>query len=108
MVSCAHEDNAPEMGNAEVDITSVRCSISQIGAEEDFATGTVNPLSATKATFSGSNFLWSAGDKIGIVPNTGAQIYFAVNNGAGTSTASFDGGDWAMKSTGIFYAYYPL
>lgn len=104
MVSCVAElDTTPE-----VDITTVRCTIPRIDVEEDFATGILDTLTATKATFSNSNFLWSAGDKIGIVPNTGAQIYFEVDNGAGTSTASFDGGDWAMKSTGTFYAYYPL
>ena len=92
----------------EVDITTVRCSIPQIDIEEDFATGILDTLTSTKATFNGTSFLWSAGDKIGIVPNAGAQIYFSVNDGAGTSTASFDGGDWAMKSTGTFYAYYPL
>ncbi len=97
-----------EMVNSEVDITSVRCSISQIDVEEDFATGILDTLTATKASFSGANFIWSIGDRIGIIPNTGSQIYFAVNDGAGTSTAAFDGGDWAMKSTGTFYAYYPL
>lgn len=104
MVSCvAEQDTTPE-----VDITTVRCTIPRIDVEEDFATGILDTLTATKATFSNGNFLWSSGDKIGIVPNTGAQIYFEVDNGAGTSTASFDGGDWAMKSTGTFYAYYPL
>lgn len=104
MVSCVAElDTTPE-----VDITTVRCTIPRIDVEEDFATGILDTLTATKATFSNSNFLWSAGDKIGIIPNTGAQIYFEVDNGAGASTASFDGGDWAMKSTGTFYAYYPL
>lgn len=97
-----------ELENPEVDITSIRCSISPIDVEEDFATGALDTLQATRAVFSGTNFLWSAGDKIGIVPNKGAHIYFSVENGAGTSTAAFDGGDWAMKSSGTFYAYYPL
>ena len=97
-----------ELENPEVDITAIRCNISQIDVEENFATGALDTLPATKAVFSGANFLWSAGDKIGIVPTKGAQIYFSVDKGAGTSTASFDGGDWAMKSTGTFYAYYPL
>ena len=104
MVSCVSElERTPE-----VDITTVRCTIPQIDVEEDFVTGIIDTVTVSKATFSGANFLWSAGDKIGIVPNTGAQIYFEVNDGAGTSTASFDGGAWAMKSTGTFYAYYPL
>ena len=97
-----------DLVNHEVDITSVRCSISRIDVEEDFATGIVDTLTTTKASFNGANFIWSLGDRIGIIPNTGSQIYFAVNEGAGTSTAAFDGGDWAMKSTGTFYAYYPL
>ena len=99
---------AQEVENLEVDITSVRCNISQIDVEEDFAIGILDTLTATKASFSGTSFIWSLGDKIGIIPNTGSQRYFAVNDGAGTSTAAFDGGDWAMKSTGTFYAYYPL
>ena len=103
MLACSNE-----LENPEVDITKVRCSISPIDVEEDFATGFLDTLNASKATFSGANFLWSEGDRIGIVPNKGSQIYFAVTDGAGTSTASFDGGDWAMKSTGTFYAYYPL
>ena len=103
LTSCAQE-----LANPEVDITSVRCNIAQIDTEEDFATGIVDTLPATKATFSNNSFLWSAGDRIGIVPNSGAQIYFEVDEGAGTSTASFDGGSWAMKATETFYAYYPL
>lgn len=99
---------AREQENPEVAITSVRCSISQIDIEEDFATGVVRTTTATKASISGASFIWSLGDKIGIVPNTGSQIYFAVDDGAGTSTATFEGGDWALKSTGTFYAYYPL
>lgn len=103
LIGCQTEREFPE-----VDITAVRCSIAQIDVEEDFATGRLDTLSTTKGSFSGNYFLWAEGDKIGIVPNSGAQIYFSVNDGAGTSTARFDGGDWAMKSTGTFYAYYPL
>ena len=103
IISCQTEQDIPE-----VDISTVLCSIPQINVEEDFATGRLDTLSSTRGSFSGNNFLWSEGDRIGIVPNSGAQIYFAVDNGAGSSTASFEGGDWAMKSTGTFYAYYPL
>lgn len=103
ILSCQTEQDIPE-----VDISTVLCSIPQINVEEDFETGRLDTLSSTRGSFSGNNFLWSEGDRIGIVPNSGAQIYFAVDNGAGSSTASFEGGDWAMKSTGTFYAYYPL
>ena len=103
MFSCTVEQEVPE-----VDITTISCIIPQIDVEEDFATGLLDTLSTTRASFNGTSFLWDEGDKIGIVPTSGAQIYFSVNDGAGTSTARFDGGDWAMKSTGTFYAYYPL
>lgn len=102
MVSCQTESEF-----SDVDITSVRCSIDQIDVEEDFASGILDSLPATKVTINSTSFLWSTGDRIGIVPNKGAQIYFAVKEG-GSTTASFDGGDWAMKSSGTFYAYYPL
>ena len=100
MASCSVKSEKTDVE----DITTVRCHIPRSIVEEDFVTGTID----TRASFSGTNFLWAEGDKIGIVPTSGAQIYFSVDDGAGTSTATFDGGDWAMKATGTFYAYYPL
>ena len=56
----------------------------------------------------GSEFIWAAGDTVGIYPDTGAQIYFAMESGAGASAASFDGGGWAFKSSALYYSYYPF
>lgn len=54
-------------------------------------------------------FAWEDGDTIGIFPNTGAQAYFPIlPESAGTNTASFTGGGWALKSSSTYAAYYPF
>ena len=54
-------------------------------------------------------FAWADGDTIGIFPNTGAQAYFPIlSSSAGTNTASFTGGGWALKSSSTYAAYYPF
>ena len=54
-------------------------------------------------------FSWEDGDTIGIFPNTGAQAYFPIlPESAGTNTASFTGGGWALKSSSSYTAYYPF
>lgn len=53
-------------------------------------------------------FSWSANDTIGIFPNTDAsQARFSMISGAGTKTATFDGGGWALKADSKYAAYYP-
>ena len=56
----------------------------------------------------GTNFVWSEKDTVGIYPNTGGQVYFAMSAGAGTKNASFDGGGWAFKPSALYYSYYPF
>ena len=56
---------------------------------------------------SGVNFLWEAGDVVGIFPNTGDQVSFAMDEGAGMQTATFNGGGWALKASSTYAAYYP-
>jgi hypothetical protein len=56
----------------------------------------------------GTNFVWSENDTVGIYPNTGGQVYFAMAAGAGTKNASFDGGGWEFKSSAVYYSYYPF
>lgn len=50
---------------------------------------------------------WSSSDAIGIYPTNGEQIKFKIKTGAETSTAVFDAGDWGLKSTSKYAAYYP-
>lgn len=55
----------------------------------------------------GVNFIWEEGDVVGIFPNTGDQVSFAMDEGAGMQTATFNGGGWALKASSTYAAYYP-
>jgi hypothetical protein len=59
-------------------------------------------------TGSGVSFAWEESDMIGIYPNKGSQIYFTIEDGAGSSSASFDGGGWALKQNASYISYYPF
>lgn len=61
-----------------------------------------------KITNNGAEFSWAANDTVGIFPDKGAQAYFPMTSGAGTKTASFDGGGWALKDASTYAAYYPF
>jgi len=56
----------------------------------------------------GAIFSWASKDTVGIFPNDGAQVYFPMEEGAGTKTASFTGGGWALKNGFTYSAYYPF
>lgn len=56
---------------------------------------------------SGASFAWDENDVIGIFPDKGDQVSFAMDEGAGTQTATFSGGGWALKSSAKYAAYYP-
>lgn len=66
---------------------------------------------ATRSTVtigeSGASFTWDEDDVIGIFPDKGDQVSFAMDEGAGTQTATFSGGGWALKSSAKYAAYYP-
>ena len=55
----------------------------------------------------GASFTWDEDDVIGIFPDKGDQVSFAMEEGAGTQTATFSGGGWALKSSAKYAAYYP-
>lgn len=55
----------------------------------------------------GVNFLWAADDTVGIFPNSGSQAEFAMEEGVGMQTATFNGGGWALKHSATYSAYYP-
>ena len=59
-------------------------------------------------TNAGAEFSWAANDTVGIFPNTGAQAYFPMTSGAGTKSAKFDGGGWALKNASTYGSYYPF
>ena len=63
--------------------------------------------SSVSITENGASFMWNEDDVIGIFPDKGDQVSFAMDEGAGTQTATFSGGGWALKSSAKYAAYYP-
>ena len=54
-------------------------------------------------------FVWAEGDRIGILPDEGSQVYFTIDaQTAGGTSASFDGGAWALKPDHQYDAYFPF
>lgn len=54
------------------------------------------------------NFRWSAGDKLGVFPDEGDQVSFAIDDSqAGSIKATFDGGGWALKPSHSYSVYFP-
>ena len=54
-------------------------------------------------------FTWQENDDIGVVPQSGHPLSFSINaENAGKNTALFDGGEWALKSSGKYAAFFPL
>lgn len=56
----------------------------------------------------GAVFTWAENDTVGIFPSQGDQVSFAMQAGAGTSSAIFSGGSWELKKSSTYYAYYPF
>ena len=74
---------------------------------QDFLDNSDGLLTRT-SLIDGSRFIWSESDTVGIYPNTGSQVYFAMEEGAGASSATFDGGGWDFKPSAKYYSYYPF
>lgn len=54
-------------------------------------------------------FTWAANDTIGIFPDVDAsQARFVMTSGAGTNSATFDGGGWALRADSKYASYYPF
>ena len=82
-------------------VNSISFCISDFQIQEENA--------STRTTIgSDGSFFWAAGDTVGIYPNTGGQVYFELADGAGASSAQFDGGGWDFKGNATYYSYYPF
>ena len=59
-----------------------------------------------------AKFTWTPGDRVGILPDQGAQVWFEIptpeEGEEPTNVATFDGGAWALKPTSDYAAYYPF
>lgn len=53
-------------------------------------------------------FNWVVGDTLGIFPNKGNQVEFPISSTDGSTSASFDGGGWALRNNSSYAAYYPF
>ena len=54
-------------------------------------------------------FVWESNDTLGIFPNKGGQVEFAIDAAnVGKSSATFDGGGWALKNNFTYSAYCPF
>ena len=53
-------------------------------------------------------FNWAINDTLGIFPNTGNQVEFPITASQGSTSASFDGGGWALRNNASYAAYYPF
>lgn len=99
MSSCSN-DNELNSTNSEY-VNSVRVTV------EDF-----QPESTTRTAYtvdnSGFHFQWVEGDALGIYPVGGDQVKFPISSGDGSSTATFDGGAWKLRSQYQYAAYYPF
>lgn len=58
--------------------------------------------------YSAYEFYWSAQDTVGIFPSEGKQMAFSMANGAGASSATFDGGAWTCKVGYTYSSYFPF
>lgn len=98
--------NPPHVGDAD-ELAFIASSFVRDGA--DSRTAIVLPEDLNDLS-QGSEFIWTAGDTIGIAPSSGAQAYFVISEGAESNRATFDGGAWALKTGegNDYAAYYPF
>ncbi len=103
ITSCVEEVDTPIVGSPVDEAESNKVSF----IIEDFIPEG-QTKSAAQITASGINFQWSANDVIGVFPDDGYQVKFAIEDGSGSDVAVFDGGSWGLKQGENYYAYYPF
>ena len=104
-------------------IGAMGCSVDVLNVEQDdslkivfeatpFLDGDSNLDTRTSVipneSYSSYQFIWSAKDTVGIYPDAGSQVYFTMENGAGASSATFDGGAWTCKEGHVYRSYFPF
>ncbi len=102
LLSACSEDVA-FTGSPETKITGVTITAPDFVPDGDMLTRTEVNISQL-----GAEFLWQVDDLVGIYPDKGTQVRFPMENGAGSNTAKFDGGGWAVKGAYSYMAYYPF
>ena len=87
----------------------------ELGGEGDEGgASSIGAVTRTQLTVDGNvaKFTWTPGDRVGILPDQGAQVWFEIpapeEGEEPTNVAAFDGGAWALKPTSDYAAYYPF
>ena len=101
--SCTSDDN--ELFGSKNEVKKIEALICDF--EED-ADGSSTRTSYTYVSGTGYEAVWTEGDILGIYPLGGDQVSFPISKGAGSKTAFFDGGAWALRGTYKYAAYYPF
>ena len=102
LVACGEDAAMEESLSLSNGKTLERISITGKDFQIDGAT-----RSSVVIDHNGVSFLWAANDTVGIFPNSGSQAEFAMEEGVGMQTATFNGGGWALKHSATYSAYYP-
>ena len=100
------EQIEPQISNQEEDlIEKVVFEVLPIKDGDDVETrASAIPGANNKVAFG-----WEITDTVAIFPNSGSQVYFTIDeSNVGKSTASFDGGGWALKTNHAYISYYPF
>ena len=100
------EQIEPQISNQEEDlIEKVVFEVLPIKDGDDVETrASAIPSANNKVAFG-----WEITDTVAIFPNSGSQVYFTIDeSNVGKSTASFDGGGWALKPSHAYTSYYPF
>lgn len=100
MLSCAEEQETALITQGKVTF-----EVPDFVEEEVAMSGT---RMAVTVTSSGATFMWSESDTLGVFPSEGYQTAFPISDGTGTSSAEFDGGAWALRTSTDYAAYYPF
>lgn len=106
-VSCRE----PEAQEEEPAVPHVVCSLPSISTiDMNVPYGGTRMEVSNEATDGGNNyqFHWADGDEVGIFPERGTQVSFAMSDDEGGASAVFDGGGWRLKKDMHYAAYYPL
>lgn len=107
LFSCSKTQVAPELPVPDEAKETQTGEITSITFQAPAPLDTDEPTKAVIVN-DGKDFVWEVADTVGIYPDKGSQVYFSMADGAGTSTSVFDGGGWALKSSAIYYSYYPF
>ena len=105
LISCVQkatpEIHTPE-GDEQGEYKSVMMVIPPMSFEDN------EPETKIGLDLNSLKYLWTDKDSVGIFPDKGSQIYFSMAEGAGQSTATFEGGGWALKKGSSYYSYFPF